>query len=66
MIDTSRLDWGFGKALMEEIPSWCLKDRADLGKWREEKGKRAFQAKESLNKGLKHGQCRGEKASDER
>ena len=43
-----------------------LKDRADLGKWREGKGKRAFQAKGSLNKCLKYGQGRGEKASDER
>lgn len=50
MIDTPRLDWGFGEDFMEEILNSFLKDTSDLGKWR--LGKRTFQAKEELKQML--------------
>lgn len=52
MIDTPRLDWGFGEDFMEEILNLFLKDSSDLGKWRLGKRKSAFQAKEELKQML--------------
>jgi len=62
VIDSPRLDWGFGEDIMEEIPNSFLKDSSDLGKWRLGKRKRA---KEELKQSLKYGQGRSEEASDE-
>lgn len=52
MIDTPRLDWGFGEDFMEEILNSFLKESSDLGKWRLGKRKSAFQAKEELKQML--------------
>lgn len=51
MIDTPRLDRGFGD-FMEEVLNLFLKDSSDLGKWRLGKRKSAFQAKEELKQML--------------